>query len=526
MTKFRKSVGGKRKSASSRRSPGVRPKAGVRPKGTRWFVLVAAIVGVAIVGIAVSRPFWGAGEALEDGAKRQLASRENSEEGPGSTAQLPVPDTATVPQELVPVPQEPVPVPPNSSASPLQPWGPVPTTVEESKKESLDTAQRLTEDYPHSAEALGVRASTLYRNGKTGEAAKWYNKCLEEDPNRADAWHILGIIALRKNQYEEGVRLFGKAEEIDPNLLAIYQDLATAYLEMGKPELAVAALERSLEKSPRRDSRCLFLGEAYSQLQEYEKAKENYLAATALKATSKPAYYGLASVYAKLGQPDKATECLEKFKELEVEGRRNYIQDKRADDPRKRARLPALAQTHTDAGRTYYGHGDLRKSEHHWQRAADVDPKNIFCRERLFNLYLANRRGDEALEVIGRLREIAPDNPRYHRTAGNLLTQVKQFQAAEEALGRAIELTPNDPAGYRLLAELLLRQTDRIQDARAISQKLIEMEPAAQNYRILAAVREKTGDSAGALAAIKTAVDLDPNNGEFRQIHEMLRAKQ
>ena len=94
------------------------------------------------------------------GGRRALKSL--SEEKPKAAAQLPVPDTATVPREPVPVPPnlsasrpEPFAVPPESaspppgsSESPLQPWGPLPKTVEEFKKESLEAVRRLTEDYP------------------------------------------------------------------------------------------------------------------------------------------------------------------------------------------------------------------------------------------------------------------------------------------------------------------------------------------------------------------------------------------
>ena len=540
MAKSRKSTrSNKGESTSPRRSPGV------RSKGRRWFVLIAALVGVAIVGVAVSRPYWGVGKALEDDAKGRPAPRENGVAQPTATAQLPAADSATVPSEssTVPpeplpvapnssatplepsaVPPEPVPVAPNSSASRLQPWGPLPKTVEEFTEESLEAARRLTEDYPHSPEAFGVWGAMLYHNGKTIEAVKWLNQCLEKDPNRPNAWQMLGLIAFRNDRYEEAVRLLGKAEEVNSKLVGVHEDLATAYLEMGKPKLAVAALEGSLENSRSRENHYSLLAEAYSQLQEYEKARENYEAAIMLNISFSSAYYGLADIHKKLGQREKAVAYLGLFKMLQAKERQVEIQERKTDGTEKRAQ--ALVKTHTDAARAYHRLGDRPKAEHHWRRATDVASKYGSFGEQPFNLDVAKQRWSEALEITRQLGQIAPDNPHYHRITGDLLTRLGQFKEAEEALGRAIELAPNDPGGYRLLAEVLLNQSDRSQEAKAISQKLIEMEQTAENYHLLAAARNKTGDSAGALAAIKAAVDLDPDNRLYRQVYDALRAKQ
>ena len=519
-----------------RRPAARRGRSAVRPKGQRWFFVIAAGVGVAIVGFAVSMPFWAADEASEesqDDAQRQIASRPHTEDEPTATSTLlsddwttPMPDPSEVLQEPIPVPPEPASPSPRPSASPPRPWGPIPETAEDFKNEALEAVHRLLEDYPRNPDSPGAMGITLYRYGDIHEATEWLSKCLDEDPKRADACQLLGVIALETNEFEEAERLLRRAAEIDPNLSGIYEDQAKVFLEIGKPQQAAATLQKAIEISPGRHQQHLLLAQAQAQLNEHEKAVENYQEAAELKPLDPAAYYGLANAHARLRQRDKAAQAMEKFKQLRAEEDQSVRQHRRRVAEEMRNGLTLLALTHTDVAHAYFGAGNLPKAVSHLQRAADVDPKATSCRQQLFHLYVHNERWDDALKVSRQLKQIDPNNAVYHLNTGRLLAHLKQFDAAEEVLGKAIELDPNDPLGHRFLARLLLLQNDKLEEAKATAQGLVEVERTPENYVLLGEACDKAGDSAGAIAAVEAAVQLDPDNGRYKQLRDQLQGKQ
>ena len=499
-----------------------------------------------IVGIVVSRPFWGAAEAPEDDATRRDVSRVTGEKEPEATLPLPKAESETLPSEPIPVPPnssagvpepipvppdssagvpEPIPVPPDSSASPLQPWGPLPETGEDFKKEAFEAARRLTEAYPQNADALGLMGNTLNMYGNTDEAVKWWNQCLQKDPNRAKEWRMLGSVADKKGQFEEAVRLMRKAEQLDPTLPDLYQSLATALLKMGEPQQAAAALEKAIKTAPRQYELHVLLGQTYRQLKEYEKAAEHYLKATEIAPRDSAAFFGLANAYTRLGQKDKAAEYLKKFKDRRDEESQALSQGReKAHDVWDGTTL--LVETHTKVGLAYQEHGNLREAQRHWQRATDLDPQETFCRNRLFDLHVQGGRPREALKFCQKLRELEPDNYVHHLNAGSLLTQLQQFEAAEEALNRTIEIAPDRPLGYRSLTLFFFGREGRIHEAKAAARKLVELERTAANCFLLCEVSYKAGDPAGALAAIKLAIELDPDNQRYKRVYSQLQAEQ
>jgi len=329
------------------------------------------------------------------------------------------------------------------------------------------------------------------------------------------------MVALRKGEYEKAVELWRKAQRINPNLRGVYGRYAVALLEMGKPEEAVAALKKEIKISPGDGENYFLLGQAYLQQKEYEKAAEGYKRALEIQPDSSKACYGLAIAYARLGQGDKAREYRGKFKKLRSEEDEAVgARRRRADDRAWAAKV--LARIHADAGRMYYGHGNLREAEEHWRTAAALDPTNWTCRQGLVHLYLRNRRQGEALEICEQLRRIDPKNATYHLNTGALLARLKRFGAAEEALRKGIELAPKRPTGYCSLVRVLLIRNRKLSEAKMLAQKLVGLEPTAENYSVLGEVCYRSGDLAGAQAALERASKLNPADRQYRRVRRLV----
>ena len=393
------------------------------------------------------------------------------------------------------------------------------------KEETFEVARQLVKDFPNDANAIGVMGTMCDGYGNTAEAVTWWQKCLEADPTRADAYHAMATAARRKGEYQRAVELWRKAEAIGPNLPGMYRAYAEVLLETGKPEEAVAAAEKELALNPDSLEAHVLLGKACLGLKESDKAAAHYEKARRIKPDDSRSYYGLATLYARQGQTDKAREYMEQFQKAraEEEKAKREARDEALDSRAWAAKI--LSKVHTDAGRLYAAHRNPEKAEEHWRRAAAVDPGNRVCRHALVDLYLGTGRDRQALTFSEQLRLIDPKNVTYHLNTGALLVQLQMYDAAEEAVRKGIELAPNNPTGYLSLVRILLFRQQRIPEAKTLAQRLIELEPTASNYALLGEACDRAGDLPGALAAMERAIALEPGNQRFRAVYQRLQQK-
>ena len=140
-------------------------------------------------------------------------------------------------------------------------------------------------------------------------------------------------------------------------------------------------------------------------------------------------------------------------------------------------------------------------------------------------LYLKDRKLPDALKLYEQLTQIDPENGVSYFFIGNINAQLNRFDDAEKAYKKVIEVAPKRSDGYRALAQLYLQLNRNLPEAKALASKTVELEPNAPNYFILAAACDKNGDRTGALAAIGRAIELDPDNTQYRRTQLLIQEK-
>ncbi|UCG59607.1 MAG: tetratricopeptide repeat protein, partial [Phycisphaerales bacterium] len=405
----------------------------------------------------------------------------------------------------------------SASPSPEQPATPL-ATVEALKKQELDLTNQLAADFPRDPATIHLLANVHNNHGNRTEALRYWEQVVLLDPNNAVAYDSMARIALLKEEHAKAIDLWQKTLQINPSMFGVHFRLAHALMAVGWRQQAIAALEKDLEISPDASWSNYLLGQLYTQLKDYEQAKHSYEAAIKIQPDYAKAYYGLAVVCMRLQQTDEARKFMDKFKQLKA-------QDVRADKDRRSAYddletiRSRFAETYTEGGNIYYGHGNTQKAEQLWQKAAALDPKNVPCRTNLATLYRQNNRLSQALEFCEQLSELEPENPARHFNAGILNAQLKKFDAAEKAFLKARELAPERSDSYRMLAQMYLDAGRPVAEALALARKAAQIEPTAENFFVLGAVYVKDGNTAEALAALKRAIALEPGNPKYRQVY-------
>lgn len=392
------------------------------------------------------------------------------------------------------------------------------------RQEQLEVARRLLAAFPDDTNAAFLMGMVSFEQGNVVEAQGHLERSLKLLPNRADAYDHLGRAALLKGQYDKAVTLFGKAIENDPNMPGVHFRIAKAHVFLGKLKEAISELQKDIEISKGTSESYCLLAETYLQLKEYQKAKENYEAAIKIRPNYTKAYYGLATACARLGLKDECRQSQQKFKQLETEDRKAGRHWRQVLEPLKVTRQ-SVAHTHTDIGRVYHAHGYKDKAEQLLLKAAMLDPNNVECRFHLAALYLQEHRLLDALKLYEQLTQIDPQGGISYFFIGNINTQLNRIDNAEKAYRKVIEVAPKRSDGYRALAQLYLQANRNLRQAKTLASRAVELEPIAPNYFILAAACDKNGDSAGTLSAIERAIELDPNNAQYRRTHRLIQER-
>jgi len=391
-------------------------------------------------------------------------------------------------------------------------------------EESAGVASELVESFP--TDVWAVAALARLHNLAHDEAAEveCWQRCLELQDDFTPAYRHLALRAMDLQEDARAERLLREALSRDPSDAEFAGLLAESLLSQGRLEESIDVLERHVAAQPASPATCLLLGQLYLQAKENEKAKVQFERAVASDPESMRAFHGLATACARLGERAEAERYRAKFDALKAEedravhGTKEVLSDEYIV-PRCAAEILGIA------GKVYLAHGRLEPAEEHLRRAAELDPANTECREALAGLYDRAGRLKEAARMVKELRDLEPWNLAHRRNLGILEARRDDPEAAEATFRELCAIAPNRAVGYAGLAELSLRADMTLPEADKVAATAVRLEPTAWHYFILAAVREKEGDQAGARQALEQAVALDPQNPRYKALYESTRRK-
>ena len=386
------------------------------------------------------------------------------------------------------------------------------------RSEQLQVAEKLLVEFPQNDDVVYLAGLVHNEQGDSEAAMKLWQRSLELDPTRADAHESLGHAWLLRDEYEKAEGHFRQALELDPRLQTARFRLAAALSQQGKFSDVISLLEKagSLSAEAYR-----LLGDSCQHVKQTDKAKASFEAAIQLKPDFTEAYYGLSKACAQLGESVKASEYWEKFSTLKQQND-TAEREKRTRFAPLQITRKSVAQTHTDVGRVYALLGHTGEAEQLWLRATALDPENTICRLNLAVFYQRTGQEGEALRFYEEIARIDPSDALVHLNLGRVSLKLRQVERAERAFVTVVKLAPNQPEGHSALAQLYLQTNRNPAEAARLAEAAVQLAPEAPYLALLSEARARNGDRQGALAAINQAIDLQPGNGQYRQMREML----
>jgi tetratricopeptide (TPR) repeat protein len=399
-----------------------------------WWALPALIGGAAAVWLLVSwiAPLWDRSEPVETTGK--AASLPGAEGRTAEPGVLPG-DTASQPKAGAAADA--------AASSPPDRVAAAKLTVDALEREALEVANRLLQDFPDSADAVGLLGMAHNRCGNTAKALECWEKGMRRFPKRGDFYQAAATVALRKGDYGKAVELCRTGLEEAPQTRGLHSALAQALRGLGEPAEAAAALEQEIKISSKDPESYFLLGQTYAILQEHQKAKGYFEAAVKLRPQDPRSHYGLATACAKLGLAEEAQQHLEDFRRLDAEDMQD--QRSRRDVAADLATCrKTLAKTCAEAAAVYQGHRNTARAEELLRKAISLDSRSGAARIQLALLFVATGRESQAIDMCRELIDLEPDRADHYLHLGMIYARLKQWDAARLNARRALELAPDD----------------------------------------------------------------------------------
>jgi type IV pilus assembly protein PilF len=155
---------------------------------------------------------------------------------------------------------------------------------------------------------------SLLQEGKATQALGELLKAAKLDPNDPQIHNVLGVVYLEKGMAAQAAEHFLKALSLDPKYIEVRNNLGIAYLRTGKIQEAIQELNLALDSPLYTTPQFAYynLGQAYLALQDYEKARANFIKSLKLSPQYSLSYYGLGLTWKAVKNWERAAEAFKK----------------------------------------------------------------------------------------------------------------------------------------------------------------------------------------------------------------------
>ena len=420
----------------------------------------------------------------------------------------------------------------------------------------------LVKDYkekPAGLEAKVKLAEMDLVSGKQAEAEKQVQEVLKENPRSSDGLVLLGQMALSRRNGKDAVQAFRIVLHDQPELATVHFLLGQAYLLTGENSLAKESFEQAVALYPGQvDARRSLAAlesqsgrhqQARARLDDLLKQRPDDLAAldmlmmldlvtknwvdaertlNRLRAVSKDsvvAFMAEGRLREAQQQFDKASASYERATAIAPNNPDTLLSLVKLDvaqghADRARTRLDEVLATRPDH---LFGHGLLgevlalsghpQEADVQFREASRVNPKWITPWLDWGGLWLAQKRADQAVQVLQAGLKANPDSEELHMLLASAYSTQGQIDSAITAYDGALRLNPRNVLAANNLAVLLVDykgDPQNIQKAFVLSRDFEKEAPHPLFLDTLGWVRFKMGQQEDALRLMKDAVAKSP----------------
>jgi len=390
------------------------------------------------------------------------------------------------------------------------------------------TIDEVIAKQPAFSGARMARARFLLVEGKATQALADGQEAVKADPQNPEAHYLLGGIYLATRDSDAAAKSFAEVLRLNPGAVAAQVQLAQIELQRGSVATATQLSEQAVRSDPRNlNARLIFsrsllagddLGRAAAAIREMQDAFPqvgDVQAQAGLLAMRKGDATGARTAFEKaLALDPRLMEPLTALVTLDIGERRG---------DRARARVEAGLQKTPGssallvlAARTWASTGDPAKAEEFLRRAIDADASNFGAYALLAQLYVSQRKLDQALAEYDKLAARQPGAAGPPTMAGMILEAQGRPDEARRRYERVVEMDPRAAVASNNLAWTYASRGEQLDRALQLAQAAKAGLPDSHEVNdTLAFVYIKKQMPLLAIPLLTQAVGKDPGNPSY-----------
>ena len=392
------------------------------------------------------------------------------------------------------------------------------------------------------ATQLGMLHAT---QGDLPNAKYYFERAVALSPGNAKYHYNLALILHQTGENERALDELGEAIKLGSENPQTYMYVSRLYAELGKPELAEAALRRALNEAPKDPVILSQMGDMLISQAKWAPAIQVFreLYESSPKTQEKAqALYNLGKVYLALKDYRNATQALESAHQLDILNEdalvllgEAHVQNGQAHravslykealklNPDNLKVLKGQAQLYLNLGELTEAEVALKRlSDHPNRRSEDA----YFASQMLGDLYMKRKAYDTAMQYYEKASQSTDANLRYNTLlsqADAMLQTDRPVQTVYPLLVQAIQLRPAADEARFMMARALMRegtmssQDKAIEELRLITAEVRSVPLASRAHTLMGIIWFKQGQLNRSLDAFNRALELDPANSEAFQ---------
>jgi tetratricopeptide (TPR) repeat protein len=311
-------------------------------------------------------------------------------------------------------------------------------------------------------------AAQLVVAGRHSEAEALLRAILEAEPGNADAINTLASIALARRDGQRAYDILAPTCSAYPNHPRLMANLGLAYSMLGKPQEAIACLERAVAVAPHDAELRLSLAQFLADAGEIARATDEIETVLRQDADNVPALARLGVVRMAAGDLASAEDLWRRAlarepKNAEVLHNLSVLlasTDRFLEATRlaERAHLwaPLDLTKRLQFARCLASVGDFDRARTHCTQILMVAPEHIQATELFGRLTLIRGATPAGLETLSHLVRRNPRNPVAILALAGALRFVGRMPQALGFVDQALGVAPDHAFGQRMRADLLL----------------------------------------------------------------------